>query len=332
MRTARILSLTFAIALPVFIGGCQSTPDPSIELLESELRWYEDQLYLMNRELTSYQQQLESARRFNRSLQSEVSQAGDSTAGTSGEKPSSSRGDRKSIFPFGILQGNQGSGGSSGSDGSSSSSSAEEDDFPIPDISRGSEEASPDAIPEATLGPDDPTNGDPGFDRESGDANEVFDEELESFELEEIGVSQVMRDDAVSQVVFNKQLTGGHNSDGRAGDDGLYIVLEPRTGAGVYSAVPGELTIEVYADGQPRSLQSRVARWDFDAAETAHAMRESLLGKGVHLQLSWPADPPATKDLVVVAKFVRGDGKRLVAERAIKIDPDGTRSLPRHAR
>ncbi len=332
MRTARILSLTLAITLPAFLGGCRSTPDPSIELLESELRWYEDQLYLMNRELTTCHHQLESARRFNRSLQSEMSQADDGTVVAPEPKSSSSPGDRKNIFPFGILQGNQRSDASSGNGGSSPGTSAEDDDFPIPDISRGSEEASPDAIPEATLGPDNPTDGDRESETDSGDANDVFDEELESFELEEIGVSRVMRDDAVTQVVFNKQLTGGHNSDGHVGDDGLYVVLEPRTSTGGYAAVPGELTIEVFADGQSRSLQSRVARWDFDAAETALAMRKSLLGKGVHLQLSWPADPPATKDLVVVAKFVRGDGKRLIAERAIKIDPDGTRSLPRRTR
>ncbi len=47
--------------------GCRG-PDPSIELLESELRCMEDQLYEMDRQLGIYGAQLESCRRYNASL------------------------------------------------------------------------------------------------------------------------------------------------------------------------------------------------------------------------------------------------------------------------
>ncbi|MFC1758160.1 hypothetical protein ACFL2H_05245 [Planctomycetota bacterium] len=322
------------IALTAFFAGCQSTPDPSIELLESELRWYEDQLYLMNRELASSHQQLESARRYNSSLKSEMHSFSEDATPTE-STPGRGSGGRKRIFPFGILPNKP---TSRKSNAASSDASTDDEEYQIPNISHGTEEADPHSIPEATLGPDVPARepidipqgGAPDADLNNGESNGYFDEEVESFELEEIGSSGIMRDDSVAQVVFNSRLTGGHNSDGHAGDDGLYIVLEPRTKRGSYAAVAGELTIEVFAEDQPRNFQNRIARWDFDASETAAAMRQSLLGKGVHLELSWPAEPPRTTSLVVVAKFVRSDGRRLTAERAIKIDPDGKRILSRN--
>ena len=41
-----------AIALFLVASGCRGT-DSSIELLESELRWMEDQIYTMDRELAT---------------------------------------------------------------------------------------------------------------------------------------------------------------------------------------------------------------------------------------------------------------------------------------
>jgi len=40
------------VLLLVAGSGCKSQPNPSIELLESELRWMEDQLYAMDYELS----------------------------------------------------------------------------------------------------------------------------------------------------------------------------------------------------------------------------------------------------------------------------------------
>ncbi len=56
-----------AIALFLVASGCRGT-DSSIELLESELRWMEDQIYTMDRELAHAQAKLDSAQRYNESL------------------------------------------------------------------------------------------------------------------------------------------------------------------------------------------------------------------------------------------------------------------------
>ena len=63
------------VALLLVAGsGCKSQPNPSIELLESELRWMEDQLYAMDYELAERCAQLDSCRRDNSSLRHQVEQ------------------------------------------------------------------------------------------------------------------------------------------------------------------------------------------------------------------------------------------------------------------
>ena len=329
MRAARTLFLPVFAAVLV-IAGCQSAPDPSIELLESELRWYEDQLYLMDRQLGQCCQQLESVRRYNQALQSELATA--QAPDTSDDMTTGPRSGGNSIL--GIFNRRSRQRNAAGTEDSQTESPEPDQNILLPDISRGSESADTpdDGIPDASLGPDATDSG-----TENGSTDESFDEEESDFTLEEIGVGATTArpieqfaatsDHAVAQVVFHPQLTGGHNSDGQPGDDGLYLVLEPRSQQGQYVPYPAELTIEVFeARTAQRSPMNRVARWDFDTSDTAAAMKKSLLGKGIHLQLAWPAGPPSTTDLVLVAKYILPDGTRLRTERSIRIDPTGQRS------
>ena len=55
------------LALSLTLSGCKGA-DSSIELLESELRWMEDQLYLMDRELANTKAKLDSSQRYNEGL------------------------------------------------------------------------------------------------------------------------------------------------------------------------------------------------------------------------------------------------------------------------
>lgn len=83
----------FVSAICLLAVGCQAL-DPSVELLESELRWMEDQLYMMDRQLDKCCQQLQKAQLQNQALQKQLdekqSPASSSTsAGSKGGKPKS---------------------------------------------------------------------------------------------------------------------------------------------------------------------------------------------------------------------------------------------------
>ncbi|MCA9215287.1 MAG: hypothetical protein KDB27_19605 [Planctomycetales bacterium] len=308
MNTARKLLLVLAVA-STGLFGCQATPDPSIELLESELRWYEDQLYLMDRQLGQCCQQLESTRRYNAALQAEIATL------SSSEDPVPEPAKPKNR-PLDLLK-NLGSGKAK------KSSAGDSENYQVPSVMHGSDDA--ESVDDANLGPD---NADPSGSGQTP-PNDVYDEELHDFLPDEISGSAMFGDNFVTQVVFNSQLTGGHNVDGRPGDDGLYVVLEPKSLSGQYVPAPAELTIEVFDGTESSNTSTRLARWDFDVADTTAAMRKSLLGQGIHLQLAWPAETPESTELTLRAKYIRADGKRLTATRTVRVDPLGVRSLRR---
>lgn len=126
----------------------------------------------------------------------------------------------------------------------------------------------------------------------------------------------------VHELVVNKLLTGGLDTDGRKGDEGVMVVVEPRDAEGHLVSGSGTLSLMVLdpATSEP------VARWDFTSEETARAWRKSLLGKGLHFELPWPNDPPEVGELTVYVRLVTPDGRKLLASTDIEIDVPDTRS------
>ncbi|MBX7167135.1 MAG: hypothetical protein K1X74_12465 [Pirellulales bacterium] len=124
----------------------------------------------------------------------------------------------------------------------------------------------------------------------------------------------------VHEITLNRQLTGGHNRDGHPGDEGIMVVIEPRNKAGQILEVPGEVSV-VLTDPSRSGPASRVARWDFTMSETADRFRQSIVGKGIHVELPWPAEPPVGRTLNLYVRYQTDDGRKLLAERQIQIDP-----------
>lgn len=127
----------------------------------------------------------------------------------------------------------------------------------------------------------------------------------------------------VKELVINQLLTGGLSTDAETGDEGIMVVVEPRAADGKLVRQPGELSV-MLVDPSKSGPTSRVARWDFSSVEAAAAFRKSPLGRGVHLELPWPADPPQTDTLELYVRVVTPAGKKLIAEAEIGVDPDGT--------
>jgi len=306
-----------AIALSLVATGCRGT-DSSIELLESELRWMEDQIYMMDRELAHAQAKIDSAQRYNESLQKELAEA--TKNGTSKSRPTPAD-NRPSI----------------GSD------LYDESDLVIPEIDLGTNEEEPDidtgdATEESLEGlpsndPTDSTESTEGFrvpdnseippsQTDPSEDSTTPPEDVE-IELEEItrgeGGEVRSQDIRVERIVLNSRLSGGYNFDGKPGDDGLLLVIEPQNMAGQYLPLPGDLTITV-EDPRRSVPEGRVARWEFNAIETVGHMKKTLLGRGIHLTLPWPAQPPNQSSLKVIASYRAADGRNLNASRNVRVD------------
>jgi hypothetical protein len=118
---------------------------------------------------------------------------------------------------------------------------------------------------------------------------------------------------------FNRRITGGNNTDGRFGDEGILAVVEARDAAGELVSDPGAMTLTVYDPGQSGG-GGVVARWDFAAAEVAARFRSGPFGTGVNFELPWPNQPPRRSQLRLEARCDAANGKTLVANHKFAID------------
>jgi hypothetical protein len=122
------------------------------------------------------------------------------------------------------------------------------------------------------------------------------------------------------KIAFNALLTGGYDFDGQPGDEGLLVVLEQFDSDGEPVQNVGSLSI-VVVDASRTGPESRVARWDFHPDELVGHVRKTALGHGLHFELPWPANPPRTTRLRLLAQFNVPGGDKLFAERELTIEP-----------
>ncbi len=168
------------------------------------------------------------------------------------------------------------------------------------------------------------TEGDaPSFDPGNADPSDAPPFESEPEAIPAPAGEGAIEDPNVNDVTFHRLLTGGYDADGRPGDDGLSVVLEPRNPRGQLVRTPGD--VEIALVDSERGGSGRVAQWKFTAAELAGRWERRTVGEGFFLELPWPNQPPDSRQLDLVVTYRTPRGRRLVAEKQIAIDPVGGR-------
>ena len=125
------------------------------------------------------------------------------------------------------------------------------------------------------------------------------------------------------RLVLDRTFTSGYNADGRPGDEGITVVLQPRDGRGQSLHAAGAVAVVVLDEALPGE-EARVARWDFTAAEIARLMKTTGPGMGIALSLRWPGAAPVHRDLHLFVRYVTADGRNLEAGQPVRIElPDG---------
>jgi hypothetical protein len=134
------------------------------------------------------------------------------------------------------------------------------------------------------------------------------------------GVEPVLPADSrdVCRVVLSGLLTGGYDSDGRPGDEGIAVVLQPRDARGRAVGAPADVSV-VVLDPALEGEAARVARWDVPAAETAAHLRNAGADRTIRLEMPWPSDPPVHSRLYLFVRYTTRDGRQLQAEGPIQI-------------
>ncbi len=105
-------------------------------------------------------------------------------------------------------------------------------------------------------------------------------------------------------------------SDNNMSHGDLMVLIEPRNAEGTPVMLGAPVTI-VVLDGAQSGDAARVARWDFTAAQARRRLRKSPWGRGIHLQLDWPATPPDSDELQVFVRYVTVEGRNLETDQKL---------------
>lgn len=296
--------LETVVALVCLVGaGCRT--DPNIVLLERENRELEDAIYELQACLDQYQHELEACRQANLALETKL--AGES-AGTQDSTRPQPTPDRAQPIP-------------------SPKGPALLPETPPPPSPR---KPAPSPIQPDTLAP--PKIELPGEPLPEGQVPETFrnpgtpDSAIPlpgssapgSAEIPGKSAQATPDNTRVAAVVLRPEKTGGHNADGRGGDDGLRAVIEPRDADGRPCLAAGPVSV-VVLDPAIAGEAARVARWDFTAEEIAGLTSDD----GIRLEMLWPQSPPVHDKLHLYVRYTTEDGRQLQADCPIDVTAGG---------
>jgi hypothetical protein len=125
-------------------------------------------------------------------------------------------------------------------------------------------------------------------------------------------------DARVREIDWHPTMCRSQNTDGKPGDDGLYLVMVPRNSAGQFVPTTGKMTIvveETLADG----TVARIGRYEYTAEELKEHLEPVGSAPGLHIPIRWSERVPSGTSVDVYAKFSMADGTTMVNRRSISI-------------
>lgn len=125
-------------------------------------------------------------------------------------------------------------------------------------------------------------------------------------------------DSRVREIDWHPTMCRAQNSDGKPGDDGLYLVLIPRNTAGQFVPSLGALTLvveETLTDGSV----ARIGRYEFSDAELKDYLEPVGSAPGLHIPIRWTEQRPTGTSVEVYAKLTMPDGSTMVNRRTIPL-------------
>ena len=112
-------------------------------------------------------------------------------------------------------------------------------------------------------------------------------------------------------------MTGGLDTDHKAGDDALQVIVEPRDGADHLIKAPGTLhVLALQIDSQ--GVKAPLSAWDVGADDLRRSWKGGLFSSGYVVNLPWKSWPTC-ENLRVVARLVLSDGRAFETDKDVKV-------------
>ena len=162
-----------------------------------------------------------------------------------------------------------------------------------------------------------------------------FDLELEDADdVHEIGHEiKIEIDSPITEVVINKSVSQGKNFNSRPGDDGIELLLQPKSANGSVVDEAGDLTVSL-VDPSADQGERQIGQWTFLKEEAQLFFAEDEFdNRGILLSLKWDKIVPVHKRLTVYVRFETSDGRVMETTSDIFINPPSELTMAdRHGR
>ncbi len=122
----------------------------------------------------------------------------------------------------------------------------------------------------------------------------------------------------ITEILVNRDASGGQDVDGKRGDEGLNLLVQPKTANGSVYLEAGELFVDLIDP----TINQTIGHWQFMPAETElFFASDRKEGKGILLHLPWEQNLPSARTLVASVSFITSDGRRLNTSSRLQVDP-----------
>ena len=135
----------------------------------------------------------------------------------------------------------------------------------------------------------------------------------------------------VASISINPSATRGEDLDGIPGDEGVVLLVQPRSDSGNVIQTTGDLSVSIIDPREPTGRQT-MGTWQFSAAEVPNFfVREELIQQGILLHLPWTSEVPRNPNLVVNVQFLDSTKQRHISSCEINITPPADNYAPDEA-
>lgn len=144
----------------------------------------------------------------------------------------------------------------------------------------------------------------------------------------QLAVARSISEEDLKRVFYPEQividsLTGGYDSDGRPGDDGVTVYLRPVDHEGDVVKVPGDITIQLY-DLAAAPNRNFIGEYKVGVDKCRELWHGKFLTNHYTIKCGWPKAPPEHPEITVRVTFVDYLTKRVLSAQStctVKLPP-----------
>ncbi len=144
----------------------------------------------------------------------------------------------------------------------------------------------------------------------------------------QLAVARSISEEDLKRVFFPERiqidrLSGGFDTDGKPGDEGVTVYIQPIDRRGDVIKVPGDVTIQLYDLAAPAG-RNLIGEYKLSVDQVAELWHGKLMTQHFRIKCPWPGKPPENPEVTIRVTFVDYLTKRVLTAQStckVKLPP-----------